>query len=74
MADNYLEKRQQELASSQKKVVVRNHPSLEPVALIAIGKPAESVFLLPSEGENLNYYRKEGVHYVPKLTTDHLII
>ena len=47
---------------------------LEPVAIIAIGKPAESVFLLPSEGENLEYYRKEGVHYVPKLTINHLII
>ena len=29
MADNYLERRQQELASSQKKVVVRNHLSLD---------------------------------------------
>ena len=47
---------------------------LEPVAIIAIGKPAESVFLLPSDGENLKYYRKEGVHYVPKLTINHLII
>lgn len=47
---------------------------LEPVAVIAVGKPAESVFLLPSDGENLSYYRKDGVHYVPKLTAEHLMI
>lgn len=48
--------------------------TLEPVAIIAIGKPAESVFLLPSDGDKLQYYRKEGIHYVPKLKTEHLII
>ena len=48
--------------------------ALEPVAIIAIGKPAESVFLLPSDGDKLHYYRKEGIHYVPKLKTEHLII
>ena len=48
--------------------------ALEPVAIIAIGKPAESVFLLPSDGDKLQYYRKEGIHYVPKLKTEHLII
>lgn len=48
--------------------------ALEPVAIIAIGKPAESVFLLPSDGDKLQYYRKKGIHYVPKLKTEHLII
>ena len=48
--------------------------ALEPVAIIAIGKPAESVFLPPSDGDKLQYYRKEGIHYVPKLKTEHLII
>ena len=47
---------------------------LTPIALIALGKPAESVFLVPSSGEDLSYYRKEGVHYVPKLAVDQLII
>jgi len=48
---------------------------MEPLAVIAIGKPAESVFLLPAgTGTPLSYYRKEGVHYVPKLGPDTLLI
>ena len=47
---------------------------LDPVAVIAIGKPAESILLLPSAGPNLNYYRKDGLHYVPKLQVDKLLI
>ena len=45
------------------------------IAVIAIGKPAEKIFLLPVEsGADLNYYRKDGVHYVPKLQVDDLLI
>ena len=49
---------------------------LEPVAVIAIGKPAENIFLIPAEGPepDLKYYRKEGVHFVPKLGLEHLLI
>lgn len=48
---------------------------LEPLALIAVGKPAESIYLKPvSSGESLTYYRKEGVHYVPKLQVEDLLI
>ena len=49
---------------------------LDPVAIIAIGKPAESIFLLPADGENpdLRYYRKDGVHFVPKLTVEQLVL
>lgn len=48
---------------------------LEPLALIAIGKPAESVFLKPvASSESLRYYRKDGVHYVPKLGVEDLLI
>lgn len=51
-----------------------NLPS-EPIAIIAIGKPAEKIFLVPvQDGTDLNYYRKEGIHYVPKLKADDLII
>ena len=47
----------------------------EPIAIIAIGKPAEKIFLVPvHEGSDLNYYRKDGIHYVPKLSVDDLII
>ncbi len=48
---------------------------LEPVAVIGLGKPAETVFLVPGASPDaLAYYRKDGVHYVPKLSVDQLII
>ncbi|MEE3465627.1 MAG: nitroreductase family protein [Candidatus Cryptobacteroides sp.] len=48
---------------------------LEPVAVIGLGKPAETIFLVPGASPNaLTYYRKDGVHYVPKLSVDQLII
>ena len=49
---------------------------LEPLAVIAIGKPAEDIFLIPAQGQeaDLKYYRKDGVHFVPKLGLEQLII
>ncbi len=49
---------------------------LPPLAVIAIGKPAERIFLLPvsSPDESLSYYRKDGNHYVPKLQAESLLI
>lgn len=48
---------------------------LEPLAVVAIGKPGETVRLVPvHEGESLNYYREDGVHYVPKIVTEDLTI
>ena len=48
---------------------------LDPVAVVAVGKPAETIELVTvREGESLNYYRKDGVHYVPKLPAEDLII
>lgn len=49
---------------------------LDPLAVIAIGKPAESIFLLPvdSPDASLKYYRKDGIHFVPKLPASLLII
>ena len=47
----------------------------KPLAVIAIGKPAESIYLVPAtSGDSLTYYRKEGVHYVPKLQVEDLLI
>ncbi len=47
----------------------------EPVCVVAVGKPAEQVELVPVHpGDNLNYYRRDGVHYVPKLTAEDLTI
>lgn len=48
---------------------------LEPLAVIGVGKPAETVFLVPGASpEALTYYRRDGVHYVPKLAVDQLIV
>lgn len=48
---------------------------LEPVAVIGLGKPAETVFLVPGASPDaLSYYRKDGVHYVPKLAMEDLIV
>lgn len=51
-----------------------NLPS-KPIAVIAIGKGAENIYLLPvRSGASLDYYRREGVHFVPKLTLDDILI
>ena len=47
----------------------------EPLLILAIGKPAEKIELVPVRaGEPLKYYRENGVHYVPKITADDLIL
>jgi hypothetical protein len=47
----------------------------EPVAVLAVGKPAERIELVPvHEGDDLGYYREDGVHYVPKLTAEDLTL
>ena len=47
----------------------------EPICVIAVGKPAERIELVPvHEGEQLQYYRRDGIHYVPKLTPEDLTL
>ena len=47
---------------------------LRPLAVLGIGKPSERVFLLPCRaGDSLDYYRKDGVHFVPKLQVEDLL-
>ena len=47
----------------------------DPVLVVAIGRPAEHIELVKvDEGAPLNYYREGGVHYVPKIKTEDLII
>ena len=50
--------------------------TLEPLLLVAIGKPAEKIELVPiAANEPHDYWRDEkGVHYVPKVRTEELII
>ena len=48
---------------------------LAPVAVLAIGKPAEKVKLVTvHSGNSLNYWREDGVHIVPKLALEDLLI
>ena len=48
---------------------------LLPLLVVAIGKGAENIYLKPVEaGESLTYYRKDGVHFVPKLKAEDLLI
>lgn len=47
----------------------------EPICVVAVGKPAEQIELVPvHEGDTLTYYRRDGIHYVPKLTAEDLTI
>ena len=47
----------------------------DPVLVIAICRPAERIELVEcSQGDSLTYYRNDGVHYVPKIRVDDLII
>ena len=42
--------------------------NLEPLLVIAIGKGNETIKLIQiNEGDSHNYYREDGVHYVPKV-------
>lgn len=47
----------------------------DPLMVLAIGRSAERIELvdMPADG-NCSYYRRNGIHYVPKLTVDDLII
>ena len=48
---------------------------LKPLLVVAIGKGAEDIFLKPvNAGDSLTYYRKDGVHFVPKLKAEELVV
>ena len=47
----------------------------EPVLVLAIGKPAEQIELVPVHaGDPLKYYREDGTHFVPKIVVHDLIL
>ena len=47
----------------------------KPLLVIAIGKSAETVRLVDiKENDDHSYYRKDGVHYVPKVVVEDLMI
>lgn len=47
----------------------------QPLAVLGIGKPCENIFMVPAApGDSLDYYRKDGVHFVPKLQVKDLLL
>lgn len=51
------------------------HLSYEPLAILAVGKGAEKIKLKTiSIDESRAYYRVDGVHYVPKVRLDEILI
>ena len=69
-----------------------NHPGLEEafglehvVAVLAVGKSAEKIYLVPTDGKQklsqqpeeaapLDYFRRDGIHYVPKLRLEDILV
>ena len=48
---------------------------LDPLIVLALGKPAERIELVPVHaGDSLAYYRRDGIHYVPKLCLEDIKI
>ena len=48
---------------------------LEPLLLVAVGRGAEQIELVPAHAdESLAYYRRDGIHYVPKLQLEELLL
>lgn len=49
--------------------------NLKPLAVVAVGKPKETIVIEDLNGENIAYYRTpDGVHHVPKRIGDELIV
>ena len=49
------------------KKIIGIEEGLEPVLVLALGKPVENVILTDAEGGKITYYRdEERNHYVPK--------
>ena len=47
----------------------------EPLLVLAIGRPNERIEIVEcNEGDSLTYYREGGVHYVPKININNLIL
>ena len=47
----------------------------EPLLIVAIGRCAETIRTVEiTESDSHNYYREEGIHYVPKLPLDSILL
>lgn len=64
-------------AFSKEKIcaLVNGGRQMEPLLILAIGKSIERFQLLPiGENDEHNYFRKNGVHFVPKVRIEDLLI
>ncbi len=71
-------------AFNREAIASLGRPELVPLAVLAVGKSAERIFLLPTDGKAapaanpdghpLEYFRSEGVHYVPKLRLEDILV
>ena len=62
-------------AFNKAKITERFALPYEPLAIVAIGKAGEKIELVDVNlGDNLAYYREDGIHYVPKIKAEQLII
>ena len=51
------------------------HMPLDPLLILAVGRGAERIELVEiGAGDNHAYYRRDGIHYVPKVRLDDLLI
>ena len=49
--------------------------AVDPLAVLAVGKGIERIELVDVRaGDDLRYYRKDGVHYVPKIRLEDLVL
>ncbi len=62
-------------AFNKNELTDRLHLPYEPLLVIAVGKSIESIRMTEiAAEENHGYYRKDGIHYVPKVRIDDLLI
>lgn len=47
---------------------------LHPLAVLAVGKGSERIFLVPRAEGSQDYYRQDGIHYVPKLPLEKILV
>ena len=56
------------------KEILEMPENLEPVLVLALGKPCEEVCIVDMEDDDVKYYRDENqVHYVPKRSFDSIM-
>ncbi|MBQ2126271.1 MAG: nitroreductase, partial [Bacteroidaceae bacterium] len=61
--------------SRQRNLVGSLQLPYRPLLVVAVGKSAEKIELVDiNSGDDHSYYRENGVHYVPKVVVEDLII